>query len=119
MENLNKENFWNEQQKETPEAVELFDKWFSIYKDQNDFIALFNSGIYHQTKKGIQITEHRTFCQLPLAMQLGILQQFKKEKKHLSPNYNFYFMLRDDMQEQIKYASSYFKNLQTYLTLKR
>lgn len=79
MENLNKENFWNDWYRSHPEAVDLFCKWIDEYKRNigwNDLFAdlrgtiKYKPGVNHFTTK---------FHDIPIAMQFGILMQFFHE----------------------------------------
>lgn len=72
MENLNKENFFNEMKILYPDAMDHFCKWIDKYKKENDWDNLFNEG-YHV---GMHMAHVPKFHELPLAMQFGIITQY-------------------------------------------
>jgi hypothetical protein len=65
MENLNKENFWNELRELYPEAVDHFCKWIDEYKKEVKWLDLFADGI--------------KFHDIPFDMQNGIIARFELE----------------------------------------
>ena len=67
MENLNKENFWNELFTKYPKGVQVFCDWIDEYKKRNHWDRLFNGGYEMESPK---------FHDLPIAMQKGILIEF-------------------------------------------
>ncbi len=81
MENLNKENFWNEMQKKYPNAMGEFCNWIDIYKKENNWDSLFNAGLMVPIR-GQSVAPK--FHDLPLAMQMGIINEFINRN---SPNY--------------------------------
>lgn len=62
MNNLNKENFWDSCKKEFPAAMKDFCNWIDDYKKQNDW--------------GNLIGKKVKFHDLPLAMQMGIWNEY-------------------------------------------
>lgn len=73
MQNLNKENFWNDLLEKYPEAVELFCKWIDRYKAEVGWDELFNqTGLSNEDK---QVKFH----DIPFEMQNGILARFDIE----------------------------------------
>lgn len=62
MENLNKENFWNDVYAKYPNATQEFCNWIDNYKEQNGWNKLFGSDV--------------KFHHIPVAMQLGIWFEF-------------------------------------------
>jgi hypothetical protein len=88
MENLTKENFWNEMKEKYPQAMERFCEWIDDYKRQVEWKKLFNT-TYYPWK----------FHDLPLAMQFGIWRQFIAEV-YGKPHFNKYWRLT--IQAEIK-----------------
>jgi hypothetical protein len=68
MENLSKENFWNELSEKYPQAVELFNNWIDKYQKEVGWGDLFPNGV--------------KFHDLPFEMQNGILARFDIECFH-------------------------------------
>lgn len=62
MENLNKENFWNELMALYPNEVKHFCNWIDQYKKENDWNVIVHSAL--------------KFHHIPLSMQLGILLEY-------------------------------------------
>lgn len=86
IENLTKENFWNEMQEKYPKAMKKFCDWVDNYKKENDWYSLFNSGWSKGVSKsneghliGGEKTKAPKYHQLPLALQYGIFVQFTGE----------------------------------------
>lgn len=71
MENLSKENFWDELMKEYPEAVDHFCKWIDEYKKEVNWDVLFSvhCSAAYQVK----------FHDLPFDMQNGIIARYELE----------------------------------------
>lgn len=73
MENLNKENFWNELFEKYPKGVQVFCDWIDEYKKENNWDDLFGN-------KKISQREHYwaniKFHHLPYAMQIGLWIEF-------------------------------------------
>lgn len=65
MENLNKENFWNELHAKYPTAVNHFCKWIDAYKEEVGWKKLFADGV--------------KFHDIPFDMQNGIIARFEIE----------------------------------------
>lgn len=84
MENLNKENFWNDMMQKYPQAMEQFCKWIDAYKNKNNWDKLFNAGVEVFARawdgNGYDKTGGETiapkFHHLPIEMQAGIWQAF-------------------------------------------
>lgn len=86
MENLSKENFWDELMKEYPEAVDHFCKWIDEYKKEVNWNKLFNDS-YLQTN--IKWATNGEICSidfsapkfhdLPFDMQNGIIARYELE----------------------------------------
>jgi len=83
MENLTKENFWNEMQQKYPLAMKDFCNWIDEYKKTNNWKKLFND-TYHQTNVkragngeicSIDFSTPK-FHDLPIAMQMGIWNEY-------------------------------------------
>ena len=77
MENLTKENFWNEMMQKYPLATKQFCDWIDEYKKQNNWNKLFNQG-YNSFTGPIPAPKYHD---LPLAMQTGIAIEFMQEHK--------------------------------------
>lgn len=73
MENLNKENFWNELMSRFPDGMKLFCSWVDDYKEKNNWNDLFNYGIPRRKTQG---WHNPKFHDIPLAMQIGIFLEF-------------------------------------------
>lgn len=71
MENLNKENFWNDLQKKHPNAVKEFCDWIDKYKESVNWTHVFNTSHKRDFK----------FHHLPFDMQTGIILRFIEEKE--------------------------------------
>jgi hypothetical protein len=80
MENLSKENFWDDITKRFPEAMELFGKWIDKYKEEVGWDRLFANGQYfiEPNGKGGHRSETK-FHDIPFEMQNGILARFDIE----------------------------------------
>lgn len=76
MENLTKENFWNEIEKKYPDAMNLFHKWIDRYKEEVDWEIIFNIGTCNYADDGKHDIK---FHQIPFEMQNGILARFDIE----------------------------------------
>jgi hypothetical protein len=82
MENLNKRNFWDAMVQKYPLAVAGFLKWVDDYKTKVDWETLFNHCglIYVPDGRGNKTTTIERpapkFHDLPLAMQMGIWQEY-------------------------------------------
>lgn len=62
MENLGKENFWDEIEKVCPMAVDVFKKWIDQYAKKVNWGILFSDGV--------------KFYDIPYEMQMGIMNRF-------------------------------------------
>lgn len=78
MQNLNKENFWNELHAKYPTAVNHFCKWIDEYKKEVGWNKLFNSDSEYQNADGKNAPAPK-FHDLPFDMQNGILARFELE----------------------------------------
>ena len=86
-ENLTKENFWNEMMEKYPNSTDAFCKWIDNYKKENNWEKLFNDS-YHQLNKKFASNgelvsvdfDYPKFHDLPIAMQVGIWNQFMQEQ---------------------------------------
>lgn len=65
MKNLNKENFWNRVYADYPMATQAFCDWIDAYKQETGWTAKAPNIKFHD---------------LPIEMQVGILQRFFTEK---------------------------------------
>lgn len=68
MDNLGKENFWNDMHLRFSEAVNLFCTWIDEYKKEVGWNAMF--GNIFPTEKKIK------FHDIPYEMQMGIMNRF-------------------------------------------
>lgn len=62
MDNLGKENFWNEIHERFPNVVDLFCRWIDDYKKEVEWTRLFATGI--------------KFHDIPYELQMGIMNRF-------------------------------------------
>lgn len=62
MDNLGKENFWDEMENKFPMAVDVFKKWIDQYKKRVNWGILFSDGI--------------KFHDIPYELQMGIMNRF-------------------------------------------
>lgn len=69
VDNLTKENFWNDMHSECPEAVEHFRNWIDNYKKEVNWETLFGGEIVRAAK----------FHDLPFEMQNGIIARYELE----------------------------------------
>lgn len=69
MENLNKENFWNEMDARYPAAMHVFKGWIDMYKKEVKWDELFGEDLLEPVK----------FHDLPYEMQIGIILRFISE----------------------------------------
>lgn len=69
MENLNKENFWDEMELKFPGAMNVFKQWIDGYKEEVKWDELFGEDLLEPVK----------FHDLPFDMQVGILIRFNYE----------------------------------------
>lgn len=79
IENLNKENFWNDLYEKYPDAMKVFCEWIDAYKIKNDWLFMFNIGRGYRTSKG-EYPNAPKFYDIPLAMQIGIWIEFVTEQ---------------------------------------
>jgi len=78
MENLNKENFWNDLHSKYPTAVNHFCEWIDKYKAEVGWNKLFNSDSNWQDANGKNAPAPK-FHDLPFDMQNGIIAKFELE----------------------------------------
>jgi len=71
VENLGKENLWNELHDKFPDAVDHFCKWIDKYKKEVNWNVLFN-----ESDNGAPAPK---FHDLPFEMQTGILARYELE----------------------------------------
>lgn len=93
IENLTKENFWNEMQEKYPKAMKKFCDWIDNYKKENNWEVLFNGHKfthYSGVDKEIEnYTKTPKYHELPLSMQMGIFCQFQFEEQESSKSPEF------------------------------
>lgn len=92
MNNLNKENFWDQLHYKYPKATERFCKWIDEYKVRVNWNSLFNGGIPIEDNRypasdftPASKTVAPKFHDIPIEMQMGILTGFVSEQ---IPEYN-------------------------------
>lgn len=73
IENLNKENFWDDLEKRYPKAFEHFSKWMDEYKKETEWDTFFPK---HEKDEQVK------FHDLPLEMQNGIIARYELELFH-------------------------------------
>lgn len=78
IQNLSKENFWDELHAKYPDGVDLFCKWIDEYKKEVNWNLLFNSDSEYQNTKGKNALAPK-FHDLPYEMQIGIIDRFQTE----------------------------------------
>jgi len=74
MENLSKENTWNDIKQNYRVAFDNFQEWLNNYKEENDWDELFKNQFFRASKEN-QVS----FYDIPLDMQIGILMRFFNE----------------------------------------
>ena len=95
MNNLNKENFFNEIEAKYPEAMNEFQQWINDYKFSVVWDCLFNHNPhFFQTKQHADISISSNwpapkFHDLPYEMQVGIIMRFISEKVGGAPGHMF------------------------------
>lgn len=65
MENLSKENFWDQLQEKNPRAMDLFNKWIDKYKEEVGWVSLFGPDL--------------KFHDMPFEFQNGVIARFDIE----------------------------------------
>lgn len=78
MQNLNKENYFNQLKEKYPKAMELFCQWIDKYKQTADWNELFNSSSEWQSADGKNAPAPK-FHDLPYELQYGLLLRFFAE----------------------------------------
>lgn len=87
IENLNKENFWNEMEQKYPEALNHFYAWIDKYKKEVNWDNLFGNGTFERQLPHIKNGQNPAisniiyeqdikFHDLPIEMQIGILMRY-------------------------------------------
>lgn len=74
MENLTKENFWNELYEKHPVQMQVFCDWIDEYKKKNRWESLFARGNY--ITDGAVVLRTPKYHELPLSIQIGIFFEF-------------------------------------------
>lgn len=79
LENLTKENFWNEMTELYPVAMKKFYEWIDKYKEENNWKKMFGEHVLYE-KEDFPYTPTMSsipkYHELPLAFQYGIFVQF-------------------------------------------
>lgn len=115
---LTKELFWNNITKNYPKEAHKFYTWIDQYKKRNNWLKLFNGGIYYmkpsegdlgeaQNSNGAN-TEAPKFHELPVAMQIGIFIQYTQEYYHMIGF--FPFQEASDMESICESITEWFEN---------
>lgn len=91
MENLTKENFFNEVEENHPTIFAVFKNWIDDYKNEVNWWALFNDSAI--TCNGVPVrdddyTHAPKFHDLPYDMQVGIMMRFMREQTNFIPAFN-------------------------------
>lgn len=73
METLTKENFWNQMDEEYPVAMKKFKDWVNQYKEENNWIGLFNEQRHNDSNIDAVAPK---FHDLPTGMQIGIFNEW-------------------------------------------
>lgn len=78
---FSKNEFYNEIEKEFPEAFKKFSAWMDEYKKQVGWKKLFNEGISLPAEQGMAGEDVKApkFHELPVDMQYGVLLRFYSE----------------------------------------
>lgn len=100
LENLTKENFWNDLQERYPEKMKEFCDWIDEYKKENNWNSLFKP-LPGYTGGAVGF-KYPKYHDLPFAMQVGIFIQFVDER-----NLNRKYPFRQAAMETI---TEYFEN---------
>lgn len=86
IENLTKENFWNEMQEKYPKAMKKFCDWIDKYKSKHGWGRLFNagydSGYTLDRDSKMTTTQAPKYHELPIAFQYGMFIEFIGELYH-------------------------------------
>lgn len=87
MENLTKENFWNDLKERYPQAMDMFSNWIDKYKEEVGWDKLFYNRCSQPILDGdMNLVEWKQraikFHDLPFEMQNGILARFDIECFH-------------------------------------
>lgn len=80
MENLNKENFWDEMEEKYPAEIHVFKGWIDVYKKEVNWNRLFREP-YVDEMAGVNAPAPE-FHDIPFDMQVGILMRFSSEIFH-------------------------------------
>lgn len=78
MDNLNKENYFNEMTERYPVAMKKFNDWIDGYKKEVNWNIVFNSYSEYQNRFGKNAIAPK-FHDLPFDMQKGIIVRFMCE----------------------------------------
>ncbi len=106
MENLTKENFWNELQVKYPRGMQVFCDWIDQYKKKSNWEKLFNNG----GKTNYDSPIHNIkFHDIPYAMQLGIWFEFICSQESL-----IRYRIEDLLEYNLKEDISKTKNIQLH-----
>ena len=102
LENLTKENFWNDLQAKYPKGMKVFCDWIDEYKKANDWNMLFNSDSEYQNAAGKNAPAPK-YHDLPLSMQMGIWIEFVVDRGGCEFEIEdmFKFDLREEITEYI------------------
>jgi len=106
MQNLNKENFWNDLKKKYPDAVDHFCKWIDEYKKEVDWNNLFGNNMS-------QLNPQIKFHDLPIDMQNGIIARYDLECNSGKVGYE---KIIGNLQMQV---SKLFQDLQNQIYLQK
>ncbi len=76
MKNINRENFLDGIKDKYPSAFDHFNKWLGLYKNEVEWIKLFNHGSPRYARMG---WHNPDFHDLPFEMQAGIIARYLSE----------------------------------------
>lgn len=107
MQNLNKENFWNNTEKAFPDAFKMFSEWIDKYKEEVGGFG-FDSN-----------EEPIKFHDLPFEFQNGILARFDIECHHGIVSGNGKKNYEQICQNEPRRISHLFADLQNQINLKK
>ena len=101
-ENLTKQNFWNDMMEKYPGATKAFCKWIDEFKNEVNWLNLFNCGSPNYAKQGHHSPK---FHDLPYALQLGIWLEYCYQRGgcRMTIENFFEFDLREDIEDMFKH----------------
>lgn len=110
IENLTKENFWNEMQQKYPKVMKKFLDWIDKYKEDNLWNLLFNADIIYD-QAGVEGRRLQTkapkYHELPLAFQVGLFDEFTNIQD--IDEETLFHVVRNDIEDTLDTIEDNFK----------